>query len=121
MKTILTMVLVAFIATTGFGTDAAMQAAKKNLNEKIGLVLHKDVNESGNYFQENGINKIKEDLKVSFYVNEDRELVLLRVNTGNTDAKAYMKHFFKYNNVKADKILIGRSYSMNLHLRYNAR
>ena len=117
MKTIFTIVLVA-MTTVMFGSESEMQAAKKNLNQKISAVLNEDVNESGNYFEVNGIRNVKEDMKVAFYVNDELELILLRVVTDNKDAKSYMKHFFKYADVKANKVLVGQAYSIKLHLRY---
>lgn len=122
MKTILTMVLATMIisvATAG-QAETNVHKAKKKLNEKISVVLNEDMNQSGNYFYQHRITRIKEDLKVSFYVNNDQELVLLRVRTDNQDAKAYIKHFFRYNTIKADQILTGRAYTFNLHLRYKA-
>ena len=121
MKTILTMVMVVMVTTFTFAGGSGVQAAKKNLNKEIGIALNEDVNESGNYFEMNQIYNVKENMKVSFYVNDEQELVLLQVKTGNKDAKDYMKHFFKSNRLKADKVLCGQAFSLNLYLRYKAR
>ena len=120
MKTIFTMVLAVLISTIAYAgkTETSVQAAQKNLIEDITLALNKDVNDPNNYFAENEIRNVKENVKVTFYVNGEQEVVLLRVKTDSYDAENYVKHFLKNNIIHADSILSGQAYTFNLYLRY---
>ena len=122
MKTILTVVMVAIIATFSFATETetSVQAATKNLMTEFSEEMNDDVNKPDNYFSINEISDIKENVKVTFYVDENQKLVLLKVKTDNNDAKNYVKHFLNKNTISADKILCGKAYTFNLYLKYRA-
>ncbi len=86
MKTILTVVLVAVVSTFSIATETSVQAATKNLMTEFSEEMNDDVNKPDNYFSVNEISDIKENVKVTFYVDENQKLVLLKVKTDNNDA-----------------------------------
>ncbi|MGQ8338139.1 hypothetical protein ACUNWD_16425 [Sunxiuqinia sp. A32] len=120
MKTILTMLLLVAFTTLSFGGDASLDAAKKSMNEQITTVLKKNMKPWDNYFYKNDINKVKEDVELAFYVNEDQTIKVLHVKSGNPDAVGYVKHVLKKESFKVNKVLAGKTFRFNLHLRYDA-
>ncbi len=121
MKTILTIVLVAMVSTFSLASETSVQAAKKILSEDISENFKAEMKKYNNFFYENGIDNVREDVKVSFYVDDYNRLVLLKVATENPDARDYVKHFFKNNQVVADDVLVGSAFTFDLHLRYRAQ
>ena len=123
MKTKTTMMMVvAFLMMTGltFAGESATNLAKKNLQQEISQCFKQEMSDWNNFFYKNGINKIKEEVRVSFWVNEDQTVSLIRVISDNPDAKNYVKHVFETNSLEADQLLAGKAYTFNLNLRYEA-
>ena len=123
MKTqkFLTMV-VALMMVTGltFAGETATSMAKKNLSSDIKDAFKNEISHWNNYFYLNDINKVKEDIQVSVYVNSDQSLTLIKVVSPNQDAKDFVKYMFNKEKIEGDQILVGKAYSFNLHLRYES-
>ncbi len=125
MKTTRTMTLmvVAFFMMSGlaFSGETVTSIAKKELYLQISEVFKEDIKEWNNYFYKNDISKLDEKVLVCFIVNEDQSLSLIRLSCKDGVAKDYVKHVFKTRKMKADKVLVGQAYSLNLALHYKAR
>lgn len=125
MKTIkiLTITIVlALVANITMATSAkSLAAAKQQLNESIGETIQDDISKRGNFLYENDIVKLNDRVKVSFRVNDNSEVELLRVDCKNCDAKAYLKDLFSSNKMKADEILVGKAYSLDVYLKFKAK
>ena len=120
-KTIL-MVITMMIMMTGlsFAGETATSLAKKDLYENINKCFKQEMKNWNNYFYQNDINKVKEDVRITFKVDDDQTISLLRVSCPNQDAKDYVKYMFKTNEIKANEIMVGKAFVFNLRLYYKA-
>lgn len=116
--TFLTIVAVLMMTGLTFAGETGLSMAEKNLTSDIQRNFRQEIGHWRNYFYEHDINSLKENVTISFYVNEDRTLTLLQVITDNKDAKDFVKYIFSKHEVKADRELTGEAYTFNLYLRY---
>ena len=121
MKTITTMLLVVLTTTFAFAGKTGVAEAREMLREDIGMFFQKDFSDPDNYLVANRINLLKEDVQLTFFVNQERELVLVQVNSDNADAKDYIRYVFSNSQMKADKALCGQFYQLKLCLRFKAK
>ena len=123
MKTKTTLLtIVTFLMMTGltFAGETGLSMAKKNLTSDIQKSIQQEMSHWKNYFYENDIKSLKENITITFYVNDDCTLRLLQVITNNSEAKDFVKYIFSKDEVKADRGLAGEAYTFNLYLHYTA-
>ena len=121
MKTrriILAVVAVMMMTGLTFAGESGLSMAEKNLTTDIQENFQKEINHWKNYFYEHDINSLKENVSISFIVNNDRTLTLLHSVTDNKDARDFVKFIFSKHEVKADRSLVGEAYTFNLYLHY---
>jgi hypothetical protein len=116
--TFLTIVAVLMMTGLTFAGETGLSMAEKNLTSDIKKNFQQEISHGNNYFYEHDINSLKENVTISFYVNDDRTLTLLQVITDDKDAKDFVKQIFSKREVKADRGLVGEAYTFNLYLRY---
>ena len=116
--TFLTIVAVLMMTGLTFAGETGLSMAEKNLTNDLKENFQQEISHGNNYFYENDIKSLKENVTISFYVNDDRTLTLLQVITDNKDAKDFVKQIFSKREVKADRGLVGEAYTFNLYLRY---
>lgn len=116
--TLLTIVAVLMMTGLTFAGETGLSMAEKNLTNDLKENFQQEISHGNNYFYEHDISSLKENVTISFYVNEDRSLTLLQVITDNKNAKDFVKQIFSKHEVKADRGLVGEAYTFNLYLRY---
>jgi len=124
MKTIRTISLVTMmivVSNFAFATKASFAAAKQNLNETIGKTVQEDLPKVGNYLYENQIHKLNNDVKVVFTVNQHREIEVIKIISDNNDAANYVEHLLSNQKIMADSILTGKSFTLNIHVKFSAK
>ena len=124
MKTIRTISLVTMmivVSNFAFATKASFAAAKQNLNETIGKTVQDDLPKVGNYLYENQIHKLNNDVKVVFTVNQHREIEVIKIISDNNDAANYVEHLLSNQKIMADSILTGKSFTLNIHVKFSAK
>jgi hypothetical protein len=116
------MMVIAVLMMTGlsFAGESATSMAQKELHQSITECFNKNLRVHENFFYENGINKLKEEVQISFVVNKDQSLSLIWVNSDIEVAKSYVNHVFKTRKIYANQILVGKCYKFNLYLDYLA-
>ncbi len=127
MKTInffkTTGLVLVFILTANFAysTSGAVAMAKKELHQSITDVFSDDISKRGNYLYENDIYKLNDKAEVILRVKDNGELELIDVKCKNCDAAEYIKYVIGLNKVKADQVLFGQAFSVDVRLRFKAK
>ncbi len=127
MKTIklfmMTGLVVTFLFTANFSNATSGEAAlaKQELYQTITEVFEKDLPKKGNYLYENYIYKLNDKVAVTFKVKEDGEVKVLEVKSKNYDASQYTKHVFSSTQVKAKQLLAGKTFQMDIHVKFKAK
>lgn len=119
-KFLLSIIAVMMMTSLTFAGESATSMAKRNLNEDIKASFKKEICCWNNYFYQHDINEMRETVKVSVIVNKDQSLTVFRVVSDNPDAKDYVKYLFKNYKIEAEKVLVGKAYTFDLRLRYEA-
>ena len=126
MKTINTIRIVSLVALFAIFTNvasansAAFAVAKKNLNETIQKTIKSDFKKVDNFLYENEINRLNEVVKVIVKVDDSQELKLIKAECRNCEATEYLKNVFSKYHIKADPILTGKYFQVDVHLIYRA-
>jgi len=120
-KIICLVALFAIIAHVAVANSSSYADAKKNLNETLSQVIKKDFGKIGNYFYENNIDRIEEVVTVIIAVDDSRNIKLLRAKCDNGQATEYVKNLFSKNTIKADPLLCGKKFIIDLRLLYIAK
>jgi len=124
IKLIKTTALVAIFmlaANSAWSTGDAAAMAKQDLHKSITEVFNENISQNGNYLYENHIYKLNDKAKVSFRVNDKGELELIDVKSKNCDAAEYVKYVMGLNEVKADQLLAGKAYTIDIRLKFKAK
>jgi hypothetical protein len=118
MKTIVTTILLMFVVSFSYAGQTTADEARKTLSETIQTVMHEEMNHYPNFFYKNDVSLLKEKAVVTFWVNADKKLELIKVESKDPDAIKYVKYIFNTQNMTGDKSLVGLTFRMNLDLRY---
>jgi hypothetical protein len=108
-------------ANLAYSTSDTLAIAKQDLRESIANVFKEDISKTGNYLYENRVYKLNDKAKVTFSVNENRELELIDVKCKNCYAAEYVKYVMTQNEVKVDQMLIGKAYTIDIFLKFKAK
>ncbi|MBN1819500.1 MAG: hypothetical protein JXR31_10340 [Prolixibacteraceae bacterium] len=121
LRMIALVAVFAMATNFAYSTGDAMAQAKQDLQKSIKQVFKGDISRTGNYLYENNVYKLDETAKLTLKVNEDLSLEVLKVECSNCDASEYVKYVFASNNVKADELLAGKAFTINIRLKYKAK
>lgn len=127
MKTIkflkMTALMAIFMLTVNlaYSTSDALAIARQDLQKSITNVFKEDISKTGNYLYENQVYRINDKAKVTFRVNENRGLELIDVKCKNCDAAEYVKYVMTQNEIKADQMLVGKVYTIDICLKFKAK
>jgi hypothetical protein len=127
MKTIkflkMTALMAIFMLTANlaYSTSDVLAIAKQDLKESITNVFKEDISKTGNYLYENQVYILNDKAKVTFRVNENRELEIIDIKCKNCDAAEYVKYVISQNEVKADQMLVGKAYTIDIRLKFQAK
>lgn len=120
IKIICLVALFAIITNVASANSAAFAAAKKNLNETIHKTIKSDFKKAGNFLYENEINRLSEVVKIVVKVDDNQELKLMKAECENCEASEYLKNVFSKYHIKADPILTGKYFQVDVRLIYQA-
>lgn len=126
MKTIKTIRIIGLVALFAFFTNvvsansAAFAAAKKSLNETIQKTIKSDFKKAGNFLYENEIDRLNNVVTLTLKVDNNQQLVLIKAVCENCEATEYLKDVFRKYQIKADPILAGKYFQVNVRLIYQA-
>ena len=109
------------VANFAWSTGDAVAKAKHELHEAIARVFNEDISKNGNYLYENHVYKLNDKATVTFRVNDNCEVELLNAKCRNFDAVEYIKFVMAHNEVKADQLLVGNAYTMDIRLKFKAK
>ena len=84
-KIILAVAAVMMMTGLTFAGGSGLSMAEKNLTSDIQENFQKEINQLKNYFYKHDISSLKENVSISFIVNNDRTLTLLHAVTDNKD------------------------------------
>lgn len=118
IKIICLVALFAIITNVASANSNAFAAAKKSLNETIQNTIKLDFKKAGNFLYENEINKLNNVVKLVVKVDNNQKLVLIKAECENCEATEYMKDLFRKYNLKADPILAGKFFQVDVRLIY---
>ena len=65
------------------------------LRTHIAQFVKEDFARAGNYFYKNDINDFKEDVVIKFFINDEKEMKLLNVESENEVAVQYVEQLFR--------------------------
>jgi len=118
--TFLLMAILSLVTSTSFGggTETETMEAKKALRSEIAQSLSDGINGWNNYFYQHEVNRVDDHLQITFAVNHDGTLRLLKVEHADQDVKEYVEHVFGKQTIIADPSLTGKAFAFDLHLRY---
>ena len=126
MKTIkfleMTALMAIFMLTVNlaYSTSDSLAIARQDLKKSITKVFEEDISKTGDYLYENQFYRNIDKAKVTFRVNENRGLELIDVKCKNCDATEYVKYVMTQNEVKADQLLVGKVYNIDISLKFKA-
>ncbi len=115
------VVIFLLVGTVVFATSAEVAVAEKKLGESVKETFKNDISKVGNYLYENKIVKLNDVVNVTFKVNDSNDLVLLKASCSNCNASEYAKYVFGLGLMKADDLLAGKAYEMDIVLKFKAK
>ena len=124
MKTIKTIGLVALmmvVSSFTFANKGSVAEAKQNLSQAITKTIEDDMPKIGNYLYENQIQSIDSEVKIAFVVDGNQEVNVFRVLSNDFYAAEYVKNLLNKDKVKAYPVLTGKSFTMKIHVIFNAK
>jgi hypothetical protein len=89
-----------------------------DLRASIKHMVKYDFNRTGNFFYNNGINKMKADVVVDFYISKDKKVILLSVKCRNCMAEDYVKQLLNQQEINVADNLTQKRYRIELKLDY---
>jgi len=117
-KIICLIALFAIIAHVAVANSSSFADAKKNLNETLYKVIKNDFKKLGNYLYENNIDRLEEVVTVVVAVDDFQQVKLLQAKCDNWQGTEYVKDLFLKNTIKADPLLCGKKFIIDLRLLY---
>ena len=90
------------------------------INEDPTVVLsktNKELSQLLNTSYSDNILEKEELVKVSFTVNELHELVVLQVNSDNSEIQSYVKHVLNYKKLSSNELTVGKNYVFEVRFK----
>lgn len=123
-KTLFVTLMLATFAMTTFANDYNESKLEiqnsADLRTTIKKMLSDDFVNVNNYFHENGISDLKDDVLVKFYIDENSRFQIIDVEGGSDDAKTYVKQLLNNKKVKASDAIVKKSYHFTLKIDYRS-
>lgn len=121
-NTILLTVLFTIASMVAMSKNDAEQSSEvknvKELSSTIHQMIWNDFHRCNNYFYKNSINRMKENVEITFVVTEKNELIITHIKCENCDAAAYVKKVLNHSQINANKVLQNKNYKLRLTLDY---
>ncbi|MGE4585960.1 MAG: hypothetical protein AB7D05_01315 [Mangrovibacterium sp.] len=120
MKPILSALLMMLLFTGARAGNVTEQEARLDLSRKVQNVFEEEMRETKNYFYQNDIRIMREDVEIIFLVNNQNQLEVVRVKCRDCKADGLVRHVFAEHPVRANGCLQGRVLRIRVDLRYKA-
>lgn len=111
-----------------FTVIAAVASANEVINYKvesttdltttIRQMIKDDYVKYDNYFNQNEVYRLKEDVSVVFYVTKEQRIKVLSVTCENSIASEYVKLLLNDSKIKADENIVNKKYRLEIKLDY---
>lgn len=108
MKKLFLTVIVSLFVSAAFAST---------INEEPTVAVSKTAKELAQLLNESLNDNVLENealIKVIFTVNELHELVVLQVNSDNSDIQYYVKHALNYKKLSSNELTVGKQYAFKI-------
>ncbi len=90
------------------------------LTSTLKQIIKSDFQQLDNYFQQNEIERIKEDVLVTFCVTKDSKVKILSAECENKKASAYLIQLLNNQKVHVDESMKQKNYKLNVKIEYRS-
>ncbi|MFA9390422.1 MAG: hypothetical protein ACERKD_11465 [Prolixibacteraceae bacterium] len=124
LKSLTLVVLFAFLASatyanTYYETRYEVKTSK-DLPSLIKQMVKTDFVRFNNYFQQNNIDKLNESVTFEFFIDKQNQIQIIKVESDNADASAYVKQLLDDKKISADESVVNKKYKLVLKLYYRS-
>jgi hypothetical protein len=127
MKTIKNLMFIILFATTTLFANAVEKNAKvteavacKQIQTSVLDFVQSDIENVNNFFYTNGINRLKSEVTIHFYVTADNKINLIKADSNDGISVDYVKQLLHNAAVNAPKGFQSKIYRMTIKLDYLA-
>lgn len=110
MKNLLTLVVVLLINTT-------FAFARNEEPKRVLAETSKELSHLLNSIHTEGFLEKEETVKVLFYVNDLRQIVVLKVGSENADICTYIMHSLNYRKLVSSELTVGEKYFFDVEFK----
>jgi threonine synthase len=79
-----------------------------------------DFSSINNYFIRNGIENLKEDVMVKFYIDKENKMHIVEVEGNDEDARTYIKQLLDGKKVIASDMVVNKYYLLGIRIDYRS-
>lgn len=127
MKTLKTLLMTFALATLSVLALAADYnesvyeiRTENDLKTTIKKMVSNDFTAINNYFVRNGIENLKEDVTVKFYIDKESKMQVVDVEGTDEDARNYIKQLLNGKKVKATDVVLNKYYKLGIKIDYRS-
>jgi hypothetical protein len=90
------------------------------LTSTLKQIIKSDFQQLDNYFQQNQIERIKEDVLLTFCVTKDSKLKILSAECENKEASAYLIQLLNNQKVFVNESMKQKNFKLNVKIEYRS-
>lgn len=127
MRTLKTLFLTIIFASLGIAAfsnaynETRYEVENTNdLKATIKKMVTNDFASVNNYFHQNGIDNLKEDVVVKFYINEENKIQVVDVIGDDQQATTYVMQLLNNKKIKTVELLTNKYYQLAIKLDYRS-
>ncbi len=121
-QTFLITILFAAFAFTAVAAPAKYHEVNNNddLRYLIKNTIRLDFNKANNYLYNQNIDKLNENVIISFMVDSEKKIKIVKVKAENEEASQYIMNLLNNKVIDADESMTGKYFNLPIVLKYLA-